>query len=243
MKATSKIDKVPRGIQGEKSRKGTAGFKKRAQKLKHKQNTKELMQCHCGTNNRAPRLTFTDPCKPEVRPGDREESASPAWLSAPAMNARDTRKVHIWRLGTGCGPTLYIGSATATTHQEKQVPKKGTEQGVRRGKRSLLLFHTRRKCPMETSRNSVKVKFGIKVIKLVEIRENWSQQSEHMQAPMHKWGMPHPLQMLHGNYPWLSFQLGLIETAVGTCCCTFAKLNISDTNKMKSTTVQMHKKS
>ena len=69
--------------------------------------TKELMHCHCGTNNRAPRRTFTDPCKPEVRPGAREESASPAWLAAPAMNARDTMKVYIWRLDTGCGPTLY----------------------------------------------------------------------------------------------------------------------------------------
>ena len=39
------------------------------------------MYCHCGTNNRAPRWTFTDPCKPEVRPGAREESASPAWLA------------------------------------------------------------------------------------------------------------------------------------------------------------------
>ena len=65
------------------------------------------MHCHCGTNNRAPRWTFTDPCKPEVRPGAREESASPAWLAAPAMNARDTAKVYIWRLDTGCGPTLY----------------------------------------------------------------------------------------------------------------------------------------
>ena len=37
----------------------------------------------------------------------REESASPAWLAAPAMNACDTTKVYIWRLDTGCGPTLY----------------------------------------------------------------------------------------------------------------------------------------
>ena len=66
-----------------------------------------LMHCHCGTNNRAPRWTFTDPCKAEVRPGAREESASPAWLAAPAMNARNTTKVYIWRLDTGCGPTLY----------------------------------------------------------------------------------------------------------------------------------------
>ena len=30
------------------------------------------MHCHCGTNNRVPRWTFTDLCKPEVRPGARE---------------------------------------------------------------------------------------------------------------------------------------------------------------------------
>ena len=65
------------------------------------------MHCHCDTNNRAPRWTFTDPYKPKVRPGAREESASPAWLAAPAMNARDTTKVYIWRLNTGLGPTLY----------------------------------------------------------------------------------------------------------------------------------------
>ena len=59
------------------------------------------------TNNSAPRWTFTDPCKPEVRPDAREESTSPAWLAAPAMNARDTTKVYIWRLDTGCRPTLY----------------------------------------------------------------------------------------------------------------------------------------
>ena len=33
------------------------------------------MHRHCGINNRAPRWTFTDPCKPEVRPGARKESA------------------------------------------------------------------------------------------------------------------------------------------------------------------------
>ena len=58
------------------------------------------MHCHCGTNNRAPRWTFTDPCKPEVRPGAREESVSPAWLASPATNACDTTKVYIWRLET-----------------------------------------------------------------------------------------------------------------------------------------------
>ena len=63
------------------------------------------MYCHCGTNNRAPRWTFTDPYKTEVRPGAREESASPAWQVAPAMNARDKTKVYVWRLDTGCGPS------------------------------------------------------------------------------------------------------------------------------------------
>ena len=65
------------------------------------------MHCHCGTNNRAQRWTFTDPCNPEVRPGAREVSASHAWLAAPAMNACDTTKVYIWVLDIGCGPTLY----------------------------------------------------------------------------------------------------------------------------------------
>ena len=75
------------------------------------------MHCHFGTNNRAPRWTFTDPCKPEVRPGAREESVSPAWLAAPAMNARDTTNVFVWRLVAEYGPTLY-GSVKATTLQE-----------------------------------------------------------------------------------------------------------------------------
>ena len=67
------------------------------------------MNCHYdyGTNNRAPRWTFTGPCKPEVNTGAREESASPTWLAAPAMNARVTTKKYIWRLDTGFGPTLY----------------------------------------------------------------------------------------------------------------------------------------
>ena len=36
-----------------------------------------------------------------------------------------------------------------------------------RGKRSLLASHTRCKCSMETTHNLVKVKLGIKVMKLV----------------------------------------------------------------------------
>ena len=78
------------------------------------------MHCHGGTNNRAPRRTFTDPCKPEVRPGAREESASPAWLAAPDINARDTTK-GIYGGLTLDGDRHYIGSVTATTHQEKGI--------------------------------------------------------------------------------------------------------------------------
>ena len=78
------------------------------------------MHCHCGTGNRAPRWTFTDPCKPEVRPGALEESASPAWLAAPAMNARDTTKGIYGRLTLDVD-RHYIGSVTAKTHQEKGI--------------------------------------------------------------------------------------------------------------------------
>ena len=65
------------------------------------------MHCHCGTHNRAPRLTFTDHCQPEVRPGAREKSVSPARPVAPAINAHDTTNVYKWRFDTKCGPTLH----------------------------------------------------------------------------------------------------------------------------------------
>ena len=99
------------------------------------------MHLHCGTDNRAPRWTFMDPCKPEVRPGAREESMSPAWLVATAMNARDTTKVYM----DNGGMTLdvdqhYIGSVTTTTHQEKGIitldsnPSRGTVLPAPHGK-------------------------------------------------------------------------------------------------------------
>ena len=75
-----------------------------------------MMHCHCGTNNRAPRWTLTDHCKPEVRPGAREESASSAWLAAPAMNARNKTKVIF---DTGCGPTLYWKCHSHNTHGQR----------------------------------------------------------------------------------------------------------------------------
>ena len=53
------------------------------------------------------------------------------------------------------------------------IPKRGTEPGVRKGKHSLLASHTRCKCSMETTHNSVKVTLGIKVMKLVESLIGW----------------------------------------------------------------------
>ena len=49
----------------------------------------------------------------------------------------------------------------------------GAAPGVRKGKHSLLASHTRCKCSMENTRNSVKVKPGIKVMKLVESLIGW----------------------------------------------------------------------
>ena len=44
---------------------------------------------------------------------------SPAWLAAPAMNARDTTKMYCIYGGLTLDvDRLYIGSVTATTHQE-----------------------------------------------------------------------------------------------------------------------------
>ena len=57
--------------------------------------------------------------------------------------------------------------------KHKQVPKRGTEPGVRKGKCPLLASHTRCNCSMETTHNSVKVKFGIEVMKLVESLIGW----------------------------------------------------------------------
>ena len=51
--------------------------------------------------------------------------------------------------------------------EHKQVPKRGTKPSVRKGKRSLLACHTRYKCSIETTCNSLKVNLGIKVMKLV----------------------------------------------------------------------------
>ena len=47
------------------------------------------------------------------------------------------------------------------------------EPGARKGKRSLLACHTRCKCSMETTHDSVKIKVGIKVMKFVKSLTGW----------------------------------------------------------------------
>ena len=66
----------------------------------------------------------------------REESASPAWLAASAMNACDTRKVYLWRIDDGYGPILYRKCHS----QEKDIitlesnPSRGTVLPAPHGK-------------------------------------------------------------------------------------------------------------
>ena len=50
----------------------------------------------------------------------------------------------------------------------KSPKKGGRNQESGKGKRSMLACHTRCKCSMETTRNSVKVKIGIRFMKLVK---------------------------------------------------------------------------
>ena len=64
----------------------------------------------------------------------------------------------------------------------------GAEPGVRKGKRSLLTSHTRCKCSVEITHNSLKVKLGIKVIKFLESLISWEvtvgQGSEYHLTPV-----------------------------------------------------------
>ena len=82
-----------------------------------------------------------DQCKPEVRLGARKESASPALLAAPTMNASDTTKgILVYGGLTLDVDRHYIGSVTATTHQEKSIitppsnPSRGTVLPAPNGK-------------------------------------------------------------------------------------------------------------
>ena len=54
------------------------------------------MYCHCGTKNIAPRWTFTDPCKPEVRQGAREESVKSVRITKDKISLFISLTVLIW---------------------------------------------------------------------------------------------------------------------------------------------------
>ena len=69
--------------------------------------------------------------------------------------------------------TWQVRGIWSQQFEHTQVPKKGTEQGVQKFKLSLLACHTRCKCSMETTHNSVKVNLGMKVMKLVESLIGW----------------------------------------------------------------------
>ena len=64
------------------------------------------MHHHCGTNNRAPRWTLTDPCKPEVRPGARVVSVSCLASRTRHECPRHNESVYM-EADTGRGPSLY----------------------------------------------------------------------------------------------------------------------------------------
>ena len=67
--------------------------------------------------------------------------------------------------------TASSANLVATNWSKSQ--KRGSKPGVRKGKRSLLACQTRCKCSIETTRNSVKVNLGIKVITFVESLIGW----------------------------------------------------------------------
>ena len=71
-----------------------------------------------------------------------------------------------------------------------------TEPGVWKGNRSLLACHTRCKCSMETTHNSVKVKVGIKGMNLVKC----------LMFEAHCWsrvGMPFIIRERKTSYCWI----------------------------------------
>ena len=65
----------------------------------------------------------------------------------------------------GRGKTRQVRENWPQELGHKYVPKSETEPGVRKGKRSLLACHTQCKQSIETTRNTVKIKLGIKVMK------------------------------------------------------------------------------
>ena len=68
--------------------------------------------------------------------------------------------------------------------------QKGTEPGIRRGKHSLLVYHTRCKCSMDTTHNYEKVKLGIKVKSLIGLKVTVTDR-------VSEWHLPFARRILH----------------------------------------------
>ena len=69
--------------------------------------------------------------------------------------------------------TRQVWGNWAQQLEHKQVPKQGDGTRCSEGKPSQLSCHTLRKCSVETTRNSVRVNLGIRVVKLVESLVGW----------------------------------------------------------------------
>ena len=75
--------------------------------------------------------------------------------------------------GEKSGKTSNFEKNCLNNRSISKSPKNETEPGVRKGKPSLLSCHTRCECSILTTRNSVKNKLSIKVMKVVESLICW----------------------------------------------------------------------
>ena len=95
------------------------------------------------------------------------ESLKLFWLYLTVFKAKSKKYQGIFKVKSRV-KTWQVRGIWSQPLEHKQVPQRGTEPGVRKGKHSLLASHTSCKCSMETTHNSVKLKLGVKVMKMVE---------------------------------------------------------------------------
>ena len=77
---------------------------------------------------------------------------------ATTLTLKQIEKVPRSILGEKSSKDTASSRNLVSTIEAQESPEKGTGPGVRKGKHSLLACHTRCKCSMETTHNSVKVK-------------------------------------------------------------------------------------
>ena len=80
------------------------------------------------------------------------------------QNRESTKGIQSEKLSKDMANSSNLVNNWSTSKSQKWE----TEPGVQKGKRSLLTWHTCCKFSVEITHNSVKVKLGIKVMKLVE---------------------------------------------------------------------------